>query len=105
MEANKKFGFVDGLSGLYLPAQKPLPRGGGQKVLLHPNLEAISRQIQQAVQQLNGQDDQSRVLLVIDQLDLLLATGGTQVGAVEVGDMLLGLREVRGLFTTRLTLI
>jgi elongator complex protein 6 len=105
MEANKRFGFVDGLIGLYLPAQKPLPGRGGQKVLSHPNLEAISGDIQQAIQQLNVQDDGSRVLLVVDQLDLLLATGGKQVGTVEVGEMLLGLREVCSLFTIPSSLI
>jgi len=34
------------------------------------------------------------VVLVIDQLDLLLAAGGDQIGAVAIGEMLMGLREV-----------
>jgi elongator complex protein 6 len=85
---------VDGLSGLYLPTRKHLPQTGGQKLLSHPNSTAVSGEIQQAIQSLSAQDDASRVLLIIDQLDLLLATGGEQVGAVEIGEMLLGLREV-----------
>lgn len=85
---------MDGLSGLYLPPQKPLSQTGGQKLLSNPNLSAVSGEIQQAIQSLSAQGDASRVLLVIDQLDLVLATGGAQSGAVEVGEMLLGLREV-----------
>jgi len=33
--------------------------------------------------------------LIIDQLDLMLAAGGEQIRAVNIGEMLTGLQEVR----------
>lgn len=60
---------------------------------------SISGEIQQAIELLKcqTQDGASRVLLVVDQLDLLLATGDEHIGAVEIGEMLVELREVRRL--------
>lgn len=56
---------------------------------------SISEEIRQAIDLLKSQDEASRVLLVVDQLDLLVATGDEHIGAVEFGEMLLELREVR----------
>lgn len=64
----------------------------GQKVLSDPDLTAISKEIQHAIE-MYSQDGASRILLVIDQLDLLLATGGDRVSAVEIEEMLMGMRE------------
>lgn len=66
----------------------------GQRVLSNPDLTAVSGEIQHAIELLKSQDDAGRVLLVIDQLDLLLATGDEPIGPVEIEEMLLGLREV-----------
>lgn len=71
-----------------------MPGRGGQTVLSNPDLTAVSEEILKAVEMLKSQDDSSRVLLVIDQLDLLLATSGERIGAVDIEEMLLGLREV-----------
>lgn len=96
MAAKKKFAFVDGLSGLYLSTQAGHARDG-QRFLCSPSPKAVSAEIQQAIESLNPKDSSSRVLLVIDQLDLLLATEGEEIGFVEVGELLLELREVRSL--------
>jgi len=84
---------VDGLGGLFLPKASA---GRGDKVLSSPELVAVSREIQRNVQSLMDAEGGSKVILVIDQLDLLLAAGGDQIHTVDVGDMLMGLREVRG---------
>ncbi|KAG4437077.1 hypothetical protein IFR05_007452 [Cadophora sp. M221] len=87
----KKFAFVDGLSGLFLPRQPTTTtRRGGEKVLSSPGLESMAKKIQNGIEALQGT---GKVLLVIDQLDLLLAAGGEHVGAVSLEDMLMGLRE------------
>lgn len=101
MAARKRFAFVDGLSGLYLPTQAGHARDG-QRVLSSPSPKVVSAEIQQAIESLNSKDDSSRVLLVIDQLDLLLATEGERIGSVEVGELLLELREVRTPFSIHL---
>lgn len=101
MGIKKRFAFIDGLSGLYLPTQKAKSGREGQGVLSTPDLTAISTEIQNAIKHLSSQDDTSKVLLVIDQLDLLLASGGERIGPVDVGDMLLELREVRYIIPTR----
>ncbi|KAH8667531.1 putative UPF0405 protein C3H7.10 [Tricladium varicosporioides] len=45
--------------------------------------------------------DAEKVVLVIDQLDLLMATAGDQVGVMDVTDLLMGLREdVRSVIIT-----
>jgi elongator complex protein 6 len=93
LAARKRFAFVDGLSGLYLSTQAGHARDG-QRVLSSPSPKAVSAEIQQAIESLNAKDDSGRVFLVIDQLDLLLATDGEGIGSVEVGELLLELREV-----------
>ena len=93
MSANKRFSFLDGLSGLYLPTQRLVAARLGQKVLSNPDLMAISGEIQQAIE-MNSQEGTSRVLLIIDQLDLFLATGNERISVVEIKEMLMELREV-----------
>jgi elongator complex protein 6 len=39
----------------------------------------------------------NKVLVVIDQFDLLLAAGGDGINAVSLGEMVMGLREVSDL--------
>jgi len=90
LAAKKKFAFVDGLSGLFIPKQN-VRLNVGEKILSNPDLGSVAAEIQKAVQTL---EEGGKVLLVVDQLDLLLAAGGNHVGAVDVADMILGVREV-----------
>ncbi|KAL2065626.1 hypothetical protein VTL71DRAFT_3296 [Oculimacula yallundae] len=91
----KRFSFVDGLSSLFLPRQpSAAARRGGENVLSSPNLESVTKEIQGSIEALQTSQGGSRVLLVIDQLDLLLAAGGEKMSAVEVSNMLTGLREI-----------
>lgn len=96
LAAKKRFVFVDGLSGLFLPTQQKLvPGRGSEKTLSSPQLDRVSVDISEAVRQLKaGQENAGKILLVIDQLDLLLAASGDKIDAVALGEMLVGLREV-----------
>lgn len=87
---------MDGLSGLFLPKQqKSLPARGGERILGKSDLTTVSEEIQLAVEGLKGgKDSEGKVLLVIDQIDLLLAAGGDQITANGVAEMLMSLREV-----------
>lgn len=82
------------MSGLFLPRQGTLtPANSGNVTLSNPGLANVSQAIRDAVKALR--DTQStKIILVVDQLDLLLAAGGDAVGAVEMGDFLMSLREV-----------
>lgn len=100
LAAKKKFTFVDGLSGLFLPKQNPISDREKDKILVSAGLQDVSKQILASVQQLKGPEDGGKVLLVIDQLDLLLAASGEGVDAVGTGNMLMGLREVSTLHFT-----
>ena len=84
---------MDGLTGLFLPkTSAPRP---GENVLSSLDLQVVSREIQRSIQSLkDGHSGGGNVVLVIDQIDLLLAAGGDQIGAVKLGEMLVGLREV-----------
>lgn len=95
----KKFAFVDGLSGLFLPKQqRQTVRRSGEKVLIDSGLGSISEEISNVIKNLG---DAEKVVLVIDQLDLLMATAGDQVGVMDVTDLLMGLREdVRSVIIT-----
>jgi elongator complex protein 6 len=95
----KRFQFVDGLSGLFLPKQlRAAPGRVGEKILSDPSLASVSREVQTAIQALKDSEGAGKIILVVDQLDLLLATGGNQFGSGDLGDMLMGLREVRDLW-------
>jgi len=90
LAAKKKFAFVDGLSGLFIPKQN-VKLKVGEKTLSNSDLGGVAAEIQQAVQTL---EEGGKVLLVVDQLDLLLAAGGNHAGVVGVADMILSVREV-----------
>jgi elongator complex protein 6 len=62
--------------------------------LSSPDLAIVSGEIQNVIRSLKDANGEGNVVLVIDQLDLLLAAGGDHVGAVDLGEMLIGLREV-----------
>lgn len=88
---------MDGLSGLFVSGEGVEGRGGGGGVVLRDaGLGAVERGIRSAVEGVKGGVARARVLLVLDGLDLLLAA--TAAGAVEVGDLVAELREVRRAF-------
>ncbi|CZS91944.1 uncharacterized protein RAG0_02505 [Rhynchosporium agropyri] len=90
----QRFAFVDGLSCLFLPRQSSSAvRRVEEKVLSSGDLESVTREIQAAIEVLQGSRDTSKVLLVVDQLDLLLAAGGDKNRALNIGNMLMDLRE------------
>ncbi|KAH7386243.1 hypothetical protein BKA64DRAFT_138149 [Cadophora sp. MPI-SDFR-AT-0126] len=90
----KRFAFVDGLSSLFLPRQPSVAaRNSGEKVIIKSGLESVAKEIQDSIETLQAPRSTSKILLVIDQLDLLLAAGGEEIGAVKLQDMLMGLRE------------
>ncbi|PVH73353.1 hypothetical protein DL98DRAFT_469422 [Cadophora sp. DSE1049] len=90
----KRFAFVDGLSSLFLPRQPgATARRAGENVLVKPGLEGVAKQIQDSIEALQSSQGTGKILLVIDQSDLLLAAGDEEVGAVKVEDILMGLRE------------
>ena len=100
--AKKRFAFVDGLSGLFVPKQqKSLPTRVGEKVLSNPELASVTKEVLQTIQQMKEATGGSKVLLVIDQLDLILAAGGDRIDAVNLGEMLMGWREVSCLSDSR----
>lgn len=89
-------GFVDGLSGLFVPGSgegKGAARveEGVRTVLRDSRLGEVERGILSAVERVKGQGH-GRVLLVLDGLDLLLAA--TEPGAQAMADMAGELRAV-----------
>ena len=64
----------------------------GETFLNDSNLNHVHAEIEKSIQMLN--EGGGKVVLVIDQLDLLLAAGGDQISVGALGDMLLRLREV-----------
>ncbi|KAE9370629.1 hypothetical protein N431DRAFT_559749 [Stipitochalara longipes BDJ] len=91
LATRKRFCFVDGLTGLFLPKTSTVRTG--KSVLNSLDLAAVSREIQRSIQSLKDAQGGGNVFLLIDQLDLLLAAGGDQIGAVKLGEMLVGLQE------------
>jgi elongator complex protein 6 len=95
LTVKKRFQFVDGLSGLFLPKQlRAAPGRVGEKILSDPSLASVSGEVQNGIQALRNSEGTGRIILVVDQLDLLLAAGGDQIGPVSLGDMLMSLRQV-----------
>lgn len=66
-------------------------------VLSNPGLQIVSQEIQNAANTLRDAQGDAKVLLVVDQLDLLLAAGGDAFGVVALGEIVMGLREVYAL--------
>jgi len=91
MATKKRFAFVDGLSGMFLPKQRVATKAG-ETLLTDSNVNHVSTEIEKSIRILS--EGSGKVILVVDQLDLLLAAGGDQISASGLGDMLLRLREV-----------
>lgn len=96
---------MDGLSGLFLPKQRRTdPRRAGSTTSTIPSLANVSNIIQDAVKSLRDTNGSAKILLIVDQLDLVLASGGDGVGAVDLEELLTNLREVRTVFVKQLSL-
>lgn len=91
----KRFTFIDGLSGLYLPHHGPsTSRSEAHNTLRSADLASIQSQMLQALRTLKASTGGRKVILVIDQVDLLHATSCDEVSAVAIINMLLELRQV-----------
>ncbi|KAG6005718.1 hypothetical protein E4U21_007734 [Claviceps maximensis] len=90
---NNKFIFVDGLTALCLPdTQLPAGSPAARDHLLRGTaVENVRKGLEDAIAEASARASEGRVVLVLDQMDAWLALG--EAGAVEVMDMLLGLRE------------
>lgn len=86
----KRFHFLDGLTGLFLPAQMQPHQQG---MITNKSSDSAFSMIISEISALKGESE-SKVLIVIDQLDLLLAAGGDGINAVKMGEMIMRLREV-----------
>jgi elongator complex protein 6 len=79
------------LSGLFIPGTR------NQKgVITNSGLDSVFEAVKSEILALKVQS-RSKVLVVIDQLDLLLAAGGDEINAVKLGQMVMGLQEVSSL--------
>ncbi|KAG5927385.1 hypothetical protein E4U53_002874 [Claviceps sorghi] len=91
---NDRFIFVDGLTALCMPdARVPeASSAAGDHVLRGTAVEDVRRGLEGAIAEAEARAGAGgKVFLVLDQMDAWLALG--EGGAVEVMDMLLGLRE------------
>lgn len=88
----KKFAFVDGLRELYLRPLKSKMSTSGEITLRSDELQNIDSTLQRTLGELEA--DTGKVVLVIDQLDLLLATSGDRLNVVTLGDALMEWRLV-----------
>jgi hypothetical protein len=82
----KNFSFVDGLEGLYVSQSQT------QKVM--KSTDQIIQLIRNAIRSLQSYSSGGKTVLIIDQLDLLLALSGEELSPVQLSDILLDLREV-----------
>lgn len=78
---------MDGLTGLFTGDAG----SGKDKTLRSSRVDDIRREVESAVADLKTE----RKILVVDQLDALLAASGEDVTSTALSNMLLSLREVR----------
>ncbi|KAI1276313.1 hypothetical protein F5Y07DRAFT_139647 [Xylaria sp. FL0933] len=92
--ASKKgsFVFVDGLTELFVPPL--LERGlGRERALRAATTENLRRVLEDAVAHAQASRSGTRTVLVIDQIDVLLATAGDVMSGQDLRGTVLGLRE------------
>ncbi len=100
-----RFEYVDGLESLF----QPLPHAHGSKPaasstlgrrgLSTPTVDGLRKELEDAISQLKARstDSRPRTVLIIDQLDLLLAAVGNGLSSQALHEMLLDVREVSSL--------
>lgn len=94
LAAKKRFAFIDGLSELYLEPARSKAGTSSAKTIRGNELENIHNTVKNTLKGL--QAGSGKVVLVIDQLDLLLATSGDKLDTVALGDTLMDWRLVSG---------
>ncbi|RWA09168.1 hypothetical protein EKO27_g5928 [Xylaria grammica] len=92
------FIFVDGLSGLFTQSsdagrRQPVADSSGRRVLLAATTDHLRRTLEDAVAHAQALNPETQVVLVIDQPDVLLATGGDTISGQGLRSTILGLRE------------
>ncbi|RKK41785.1 hypothetical protein BFJ63_vAg11311 [Fusarium oxysporum f. sp. narcissi] len=85
-----RFTFIDGFSGLYGEAKTGVPGTRKERTLRSTKLADIKREIEGAIADLRA----SRKILVIDQLDALLAVTDDSTTSLTLQDAVLSLRSV-----------
>ncbi|GJN67316.1 hypothetical protein VFPFJ_00513 [Purpureocillium lilacinum] len=82
-----KFAFVDGLTGLFVPAQPDAK----DRILRSAKLDDVGKGIEAAIAEVRA----SRTVLIVDQMDALLAVSNPSdtVTSLSIQNMLLSLRE------------
>ncbi|KAK6839556.1 hypothetical protein PG990_011175 [Apiospora arundinis] len=94
-----KFVFVDGLSKLFSGGPSvsapgvSSPGDASGKVLSDSTLHELRKQLTEAVTQLRQQSQSSKIVLILDSPDLLLAAAGKTVTGAALQDLLLDIRE------------
>jgi elongator complex protein 6 len=91
MARNGRFAFVDGLSSLFTGKAADAAGGDrGSRILRTSEIDHVRSEIETALADLRT----GTKILVIDQLDALLAASGEDVTSTGLAAMLLSLREV-----------
>lgn len=85
-----RFTFVDGLTGTYGDSKPQTPGARKERVLRGTNLADIKKEIEGAIGDLKA----SRKVLIIDQLDALLAITDESTTSLTLQNLVLGLRSV-----------
>ncbi|ORY67725.1 uncharacterized protein BCR38DRAFT_338279 [Pseudomassariella vexata] len=94
-----RFVFVDGLSGLFTPPgglkSKPSAGGGGAgtRVLSGATVQELRKELNEAVTGLRVTRPDSKIMLVLDGPDLLLAASGKTISGLVLQEILLDIRE------------
>lgn len=94
-----RFVFVDGLTELFRassgPESKSAASGNAEKKLLsNSTLEHLSRQLSEAITKSQARGLKSKVVLILDNPDLILAASGDHTSGSALQELLLELREV-----------
>lgn len=88
-----RFVYVDGLTGLFLPGSGYEDKAPAWTVrLTSPRIEDVSRAVQSVMDEIAARG--GSVVLLMDQLDLLLAAAEGEATGLRLGEMMLDLREV-----------
>ena len=90
----KRFAYIDGLSSLFLPATSRSAPRDDPSLIQGNDLSRIATKTKALIQTLKAQGGD--VVLVIDQLDISLATSNGQddITASSLGDLMMELRQV-----------
>ncbi|KAI9645253.1 hypothetical protein NHQ30_005988 [Ciborinia camelliae] len=87
-----RFIFIDGLTSLHLPQTQP-PAPGAGIILKDPSLPNISQILTKAIHSLSSSPSNSKVMLIIDNPDFLLASSPSPTITQDLTSSLLNLRE------------